>query len=101
MKAIECNQYGSPDKLRLVEKDMPEVGENQVLIKVRAAAANPLDWHKMRGAPFLVRLGGGFLKPSDPRLGADVAGTVEAVGSGVTEFKVGDAVFGCGSGAFA
>jgi NADPH:quinone reductase-like Zn-dependent oxidoreductase len=101
MKAIVCNTYGSPDTLRLVETDKPTAGENQVLVKVHAAAANPLDWHKMRGSPFLVRLGDGFLKPKDPRLGADAAGTVEAVGVGVTEFQIGDAVFGCGSGAFA
>lgn len=95
MKAIVYTQYGSPDVLRLedVEKPMPK--DNEVLVKVHAASANPADWHTMRGAPFLARLVNGLFKPRHPRLGADVAGRVEAVGRGVTQFKIGDDVFGC------
>src|SRR3954471_13271755 len=101
MKAIVYTKYGSPDVLQLkqVEKPMPK--DNQVLIKVHAAATNPLDWHKMRGAPFLVRLGDGLLKPKDARLGADIAGRIEAVGPNVTAFQPGDEVFGVCAGSFA
>jgi NADPH:quinone reductase-like Zn-dependent oxidoreductase len=101
MKAIIFTQYGSPDVLQLVEVEKPTPNENQVLVKVQAAAANPLDWHRMRADPFLVRLDGGFFKPKNPKLGADLAGIVEAVGRNVTEFKPGDAVFGGSGGAFA
>ena len=102
MRAIVHNRYGPPDVLKLVEVELLTPTENQVLIKVHAAAANPLDWHFMRGSPFLVRLQSGLSKPKDPRLGADVAGVVEAVGGDVTGFKPGDAVFGeIGKGAFA
>lgn len=101
MKAIRFERYGSPDVLRLEEVEKPTPQADEVLIKVQAAAANPLDWHKMRAAPFLVRLSDGLLKPKDGRVGADVAGVVEAVGSNVTEFNVGDAVFGEATGAFA
>jgi NADPH:quinone reductase-like Zn-dependent oxidoreductase len=101
MKAIIFTQYGSPDVLQLVEVEKPTPNENQVLVKVQAAAANPLDWHRMRADPFLVRLDGGLFKPKNPKLGADLAGIVETVGRNVTEFKPGDAVFGGSGGAFA
>lgn len=102
MKAIVWTKYGSPDFLQLQEVAKPVPKDNQVLIKIHAASVNPLDWHRMRGAPFLVRLDEGFFKPKDTRLGADVAGRVEAVGSAVTQFKVGDEVFGeLGAGSFA
>ncbi len=101
MKAILFYQYGSPDVLKLEEVEKPTPKDNQVLVKVVAAAVNPLDWHRMRADPFLVRLGDGLLKPKDPRLGADFAGRVVAVGKDVTEFKPGDEVFGEGTGAFA
>ena len=102
MKAIIFTQYGSPDVLQLVEVEKPTPNENQVLVKVQAAAANPLDWHRMRADPFLVRLDGGFFRPKNPKLGADLAGIVEEVGSNVTEFQPGDEVFGeIGAGAFA
>lgn len=102
MKAILFPQYGSPDVLRLTEVAKPTPNENQILVKVYAAAANPLDWHRMRGEPFLARIGEGYFQPQNPKLGADLAGRVEAVGSKVTEFKPGDAVFGSiGSGGFA
>jgi NADPH:quinone reductase-like Zn-dependent oxidoreductase len=102
MKAIRFNKFGSPDVLELLEVEKPTPNENQVLVKVIAAAANPLDWHRMEGKPFLARMGEGFTKPKNPKLGADVAGVVEAVGKNVTEFKPGDEVFGSvGSGGFA
>lgn len=102
MKAILFPRYGSPDILQLAEVEKPTPNEDQVLVRIVAAAANPLDWHRMRAEPFLVRLGDGFWKPKDPRLGADIAGVVEAVGRNVTEFKPGDEVFGAvGAGGFA
>lgn len=102
MKAILFPRYGSPDVLQLTEVEKPVPNENQVLIKVVAASANPLDWHRMRGEPFIARMGEGLRKPTDTRLGADLAGRVEAVGKNVTEFKPGDEVFGAiGAGSFA
>lgn len=94
MKAIVFEQYGSPDVLQLIDSEKPTPKENEVLIEVHAASANPLDWHRMRAEPFLARLDGGLFKPKDPKLGADVAGVVAEVGSDVTQFKVGDRVFG-------
>ena len=94
MKAILYTEYGSPDVLRLTEIEKPAPKEGEVLVKVHTASANPLDWHLMRGAPFLARLEGGLRKPKNHTLGADFAGVVESVGAGVTEFKAGDAVFG-------
>ena len=101
MKAIVYYNYGSPDVLKcdVIEKPIP--GDNEVLIKVRAASVNPLDWHFMRGTPYLLRLMAGLRKPTDTRLGVDVAGQVEAVGRNVTQFKPGDEVFGSCRGAFA
>lgn len=102
MKAILFPKYGSPDVLQLTEVEKPVPNENQVLIKVIAASANPLDWHRMRGEPFIARMGEGLRKPRDTRLGADIAGRVEAVGKNVTELKPGDEVFGAiGAGGFA
>jgi NADPH:quinone reductase-like Zn-dependent oxidoreductase len=102
MKAIVFTQYGSPDVLHFTEVEKPAPKDDEVLVKVLMASANPLDWHRMRGAPFLARLTEGFLKPDNPRLGADIAGRVEAVGKNVTEFKPGDEVFGdVGAGGFA
>ena len=94
MQAIIFTEYGSPDVLQLVEVDKPMPKDNEVLVKVHAASANPLDWHRMRGEPFIARLSQGYRKPTDPKIGADVAGRVEAVGRNVTEFQPGDAVFG-------
>jgi NADPH:quinone reductase-like Zn-dependent oxidoreductase len=71
------------------------------LVKVRAASANPVDWHTMRGEPFLVRFSEGLRKPKDPRLGTDIAGEVETVGNHVTQFQPGDEVFGTSPGGFA
>jgi NADPH:quinone reductase-like Zn-dependent oxidoreductase len=102
MKAIVYHSYGGPDVLRLEEIEKPVPNDDEVLIKVRAASLNPLDWHYMEGMPYLVRLMGfGLVKPKDPRLGVDFAGTVEAAGKNVTQFKPGDEVFGAQTGAFA
>lgn len=102
MKAVVFAKYGSPDVLQLVEVAKPAVGDKDVLVKVVAASVNPLDWRRMRGAPFLVRLSDGLTVPKNGRLGADIAGTVEAVGKDVTEFQPGDAVFSdIGAGGFA
>ncbi len=100
MKAIVYRNYGSPDVLRLEEIEKPSAGDNEVLIKVRAAAVNPLDL-LFRGTSYMVRMITGLRKPKDTRLGVDVAGQVEAVGRNVTQFKLGDAVFGTCKGAFA
>jgi NADPH:quinone reductase-like Zn-dependent oxidoreductase len=95
MKAIVCDKYGSPDVLRLEEVEKPTPKEGEVLVKVHAASLNAYDWHILTADIFLVRLmGGGLLKPKNRIPGADVAGTVEAVGSNVTQFQPGDAVYG-------
>jgi NADPH:quinone reductase-like Zn-dependent oxidoreductase len=101
MKAIVHRCYGSPDVLKLEDIEKPTAVDDQVLVKVHAASVNPLDWHYMRGTPYLVRLDSGFGKPENPRLGVDFAGTVEAVGKNVKRFKPGDEVFGGKFGAFA
>ena len=99
MKAIVCARYGSPDVLQLEDVEKPAPIEGRVLVRVLAASANPADWHSMKGG--IARLFGGLRKPKDPRVGIDIAGRVEAVGSQVTQFHPGDEVFGGCSGAFA
>ena len=94
MKAIIYTKYGSPDVLQFIEVERPAPKDNEVLVKVHAASANPADWHTMRAKPFLARMANGLLKPKNPRLGADLAGRVEAVGKNVTQFQIGDDVFG-------
>jgi NADPH:quinone reductase-like Zn-dependent oxidoreductase len=101
MQAIVYRNYGSPDVLKCEEIGKPSPTDNEVLIKVRAASVNPLDWHFMRGLPYFVRLMTGLGKPKITRLGVDVAGDVEAVGKNVTQFQPGDQVFGSCRGAFA
>jgi NADPH:quinone reductase-like Zn-dependent oxidoreductase len=102
MKAVVYTNYGSPDVLEIRDIKKPVPNDDQVLIKVRAASINPLDWHFMEGTPYIMRaIGVGLRKPKDPRLGVDYAGTVEAVGKNVTQFKPGDEVLGGKSGAFA
>ena len=102
MKAIVYYNYGSPEVLQLEEIEKPVPTDNQVLVKIRAVSINPYDWHFMEGVPYIARvLGFGPLKPTSPRLGVDFAGTVEAVGKNVTQFKPGDEVFGGKGGAFA
>ena len=93
--------YGTPDILALENVDPPTVGEDGVLIRVRAASVNPFDWHSLSGKPFLVRLAFGVPRPRRTTLGVDVAGTVEAVGRDVTQFRPGDEVFGVAPGSLA
>src|SRR5580700_3423969 len=100
MKAA-YTRYGPPDVVEVNDLDKPVPRDNEVLIKVRAASVNPLDWKTMTGGPFIVRLLLGLRKPKIKHLGFDVAGQVEAVGRNVTQFKPGDAVFGTCRGAFA
>jgi NADPH:quinone reductase-like Zn-dependent oxidoreductase len=100
MKAIVYYNYGSPDVLKCEEIEKPTAGDNEVLIKVRAASVNPVD-RLFRGTSYIVRILTGLRKPKDTRLGRDVAGQVEAVGRNVTQFKPGDQVFGACHGAFA
>jgi NADPH:quinone reductase-like Zn-dependent oxidoreductase len=101
MKAIVYEMYGSPDVLELRDIDKPSVSDDGVLVRIRAASANPYDWHFMRGKPYFTRLMFGLFKPKAHGLGADLAGEVEAVGKDVTRFRPGDAVFGEAAGSFA
>lgn len=101
MKAVTRRCYGPPDVLAVENLEMPVPADNQMLVKVHAVGINPLDWHKVRGTPYVMRLGDGFGAPKDPRLGIDFAGTVEAVGKDVTKFKPGDEIFGGKDGALA
>jgi NADPH:quinone reductase-like Zn-dependent oxidoreductase len=101
MKAIVYCDYGLANvKLAQIEKPTPT--DDQILVRVRAASINPLDWHYIEGTPYVMRaMGVGLRKPKDARLGVDFAGTVEAIGKNVTQFKPGDDVFGGRDGAFA
>jgi NADPH:quinone reductase-like Zn-dependent oxidoreductase len=101
MKAIVYCDYGDASVLSLKDVEKPAPAEGEILVRVRAASVNPLDWHFMRGSPYLMRTQAGLRKPAVTRLGVDFAGTVEAVGPGVTRFKPGDEVFGGKTGAFA
>jgi len=100
MKAIVYCDYGVAN-LKLQEIEKPAPADDQVLVKIRATSVNPYDWHFIEGTPKIMRLGVGLRKPKETRLGVDYAGTVEAVGKNVTQFKPGDEVFGGKSGAFA
>jgi NADPH:quinone reductase-like Zn-dependent oxidoreductase len=99
MKAVVYRCYGSPEVLKVEQVEKPTPADNQVLVKVHAASINPLEWHYMRGTPYLMRAEAGMGFPQDPRLGVDFAGTVEEIGKGVTKFKPGDEVFGGRDGA--
>jgi NADPH:quinone reductase-like Zn-dependent oxidoreductase len=101
MKAAVYTRYGPPEVLRINDLETPVPKDDEVLLRVRAASVNPYDWHFMRGIPYFLRIGAGLLKPKATRLGVDVAGQVEAVGSKVNGFKPGDKVFGTCRGAFA
>ncbi|HKS57134.1 MAG TPA: NAD(P)-dependent alcohol dehydrogenase [Steroidobacteraceae bacterium] len=101
MKGLVARCYGAPDVLAVEEVAKPTPADDQLLVKVHAAALNPLDWHTMRGSPYLMRLSSGLGSPHDARVGVDFAGTVEAVGKSVTHFKPGDEVFGGADGAVA
>lgn len=102
MKAAVYHRYGPPEVIRVEEVEKPVPKGNEVLVKVRAASVNPVDWHGLRGKPFIMRLGG-LRKPKNVRLGCDVVGEVETVGASASQLKPGDRVFGggLGLGAFA
>jgi NADPH:quinone reductase-like Zn-dependent oxidoreductase len=101
MQAIVHHEYGPPDVLKLerIERWLPQ--PHQVVVKVHAAAANPLDWHYIRGTPYVIRLESGFSRPTDGRAGADFAGEVVQVGADVKDLRPGQRVYGVGPGAFA
>lgn len=101
MQAVLYRCYGPPSVLHLEDTGKPLPADGRVLIRVHAASVNPLDWHYMRGMPYVMRLDSGLGAPQDSRMGVDFAGTVEAVGKGVTRFKPGDEVFGGAGGSFA
>jgi NADPH:quinone reductase-like Zn-dependent oxidoreductase len=106
MRAIACTRYGRPaDVLQPADVDVPTLGDDQVLVAVRAASVNPADWHLIRGNPYLARLQIGLRRPSFQVPGSDFAGVVEAVGAAVTTVRPGDDVYGttfmAGFGAFA
>ena len=105
MKAIIAERYGTPDVLEFKETAKPAPKDNEVLVKVHAASLNMFDWHLLTADIFLVRLNAGLFKPKHKIPGADVAGRVDAVGKNVTQFKVGDEVYGdlaaSGCGSFA
>jgi NADPH:quinone reductase-like Zn-dependent oxidoreductase len=101
MKAIVYSKYGPPDVLELREIDKPEVGADDVLVRVHAASVNPADWYAMAGTPYVARTQMGLRKPKSNRLGLDLAGVVVTVGGNVTRFKPGDEVFGSSTGTLA
>jgi NADPH:quinone reductase-like Zn-dependent oxidoreductase len=101
MKAIVQTRYGSPDVLEFRDVDEPAVGDDQVLVRVHAAAVNIGDWHLLRGVPYVIRLVAGLQRPRREIPGLDIAGEVEAVGRNVRQFRPGDEVFGWCKGAFA
>jgi NADPH:quinone reductase-like Zn-dependent oxidoreductase len=101
MKAIIQDRYGPPDVLRLMDIDTPVVNDDEVLVRVRAAAVNIGDWHLLRGTPYVMRMAVGLFKPKHEVPGFDVAGQVEAVGENVKQLRRGDEVFGWCKGAFA
>ncbi len=101
MRAIVSTEYGPPDVLQFTEVAKPTPKDDEVLIRIRAASLNALDWRLMRGRPYIVRIGAGLRKPKIARPGVDMAGQVEAVGRNATQFKPGDEVFGACRGAFA
>ncbi len=101
MRAIVRDRYGSPDGVELREIDKPEPADDEVLVRVRAASVNPADWYSVMGRPYVGRTQMGLLKPKSNRVGVDFAGTVEAVGKDISQFRPGDDVFGGRDGAFA
>jgi NADPH:quinone reductase-like Zn-dependent oxidoreductase len=93
MRAILHVAYGSPDALRLGDLDKPDIADDQVLVRVHASSVNPAEYYRVWG-PVFARFGQGLLKPKTPKIGADLAGRIEAVGKDITDFKPGDEVFG-------
>lgn len=98
MKAIVYNRYGGIEALQLQEVEKPAPADNEVLVKIYAVSINDWDWGKMDGGSLFTRLTSGFRKPKHQILGSDIAGKVEAVGKGVSSFKIGDEVYGDLSG---
>ena len=94
MKAFTKIKYGGPEILRLEEVEFPELKDGHLIVKIIANSANPADWHILRGDPFFARFSFGLFKPKEKILGADFAGIVEQVGKNVSQFNVGDKVFG-------
>jgi NADPH:quinone reductase-like Zn-dependent oxidoreductase len=102
MKAIVYEKYGSPDVIQFKDIEKPTPKDDEVLIKIHAASVNAYDWHFLTADIFLIRfMGGGFLKPKNTRLGADMAGRIETVGKNIKQFQPGDEVFGMVKGSFA
>ena len=103
MKTYEYKKYGSLKNLLPVEANIPKPSENEILVKIKAAGVNQLDWHFLTGNPFMVRLMAGLFRPKNPRLGIDFSGIVESVGKGIDKIQPGDAVYGSSGkgGAFA
>jgi len=99
MFALQYHCYGGPEVLHVERVPKPTPADDQLLVKVHAASVNPLDWHFMRGEPYIMRMSAGLGAPTDPHVGVDFSGTVEAVGKSVTRFKPGDEVFGARGGA--
>ena len=101
MKAVVHCEYGKPDVLQVKDIEKPSPDDTQLLVRVRAASLNPLDGHMMRGMLLARLMGSGLRKPKDTRIGVDYSGVVEAVGKNVSQYKVGDEVFGGRNGALA
>ena len=100
MRAILHQRYGRPDVLELRDVDKPTIGDEQVLVRVHASSVNPVEWYGVSG-PYFARVGNGMRRPKDQTVGADLAGTVEAVGRDVKELQPGDEVFGVSGGSWA
>jgi NADPH:quinone reductase-like Zn-dependent oxidoreductase len=102
MKAIVRDTYGPPDVLELRDIDIPEIADDEVLVRVHAAGVGRDVWHVMTGLPYPIRLAGyGFRAPKNPIIGSDMAGEVETIGRKVSRFQPGDEVFGIGKGSYA
>jgi NADPH:quinone reductase-like Zn-dependent oxidoreductase len=101
MKAIVHERYGRPDVLELRDVDLPTIEDHQVLLRVHASSVNPAEWYGVTGPLFARAFGGGLRKPKSTTVGADVAGVVESVGKDVTEFQLGDEVFGTSGASWA
>ena len=95
MKAAVYYKYGSPDVISIEDVEKPSPKDGEVLVQIKAASIGAYDCHLLRADPFFTRALSGLLKPSNPILGADIAGVVSEVGSGITKYKAGDEVYGC------